>query len=85
MRPSGDFYDSELVRYHKDRKVEKAITAIVIAAGFLMLVAPMWILVFVSGALERLGVITALAAFFLALVSTVTVATPFETLAATAA
>ncbi|KDN65471.1 hypothetical protein CSUB01_05517 [Colletotrichum sublineola] len=85
MRPSGDFYDPELTRYYNDRKIEKFITAIVVMAGFLMLVAPLWILVFVSGELERLGIITAFVALFLALVSTVTIAKPFDTLAATAA
>ncbi|KAK2058304.1 hypothetical protein LY76DRAFT_545012 [Colletotrichum caudatum] len=85
MRPSGDFYDPELTRYYNDRKIEKFITAIVVTTGFLMLVAPLWILVFVAGELERLGVISAFVALFLALVSTVTVAKPFDTLAATAA
>ncbi|KAF6829740.1 hypothetical protein CMUS01_08026 [Colletotrichum musicola] len=83
--PAGDVYDPETVRYHSDKRIERFITATIIAVGFLMLIAPLWIIVFVSGDLQRLGVITAFVALFLCLLSSVTVAKPFETLAATAA
>jgi hypothetical protein len=50
-----------------------------------MLIAPLWILNYVSGPSARLEIITAFVVVFLCLIQSVTIAKPFETLAATAA
>jgi len=73
------------VRYHSDAKIEKTIVVVVIIVGFLMLLVPLWILEFVVNEVHRLAIISGFMALFLFLVSSVTVAKAFETLAATAA
>jgi hypothetical protein len=50
-----------------------------------MLIVPLWVLEFVPEQKFRLVIITVFMALFLGLVSAVTVAKPFESLAATAA
>jgi hypothetical protein len=49
-----------------------------------MLVTPLWWLMFVESKIKQLGVITGFIVLFLVLISSVTVAKPFETLAGTA-
>ena len=58
---------------------------IVIIVGFLMLLVPLWILEFVVNEVPRLAIISGFMTLFLILISSITVAKPFETLAATAA
>jgi len=53
--------------------------------GFSMVICPLWILVFVTESVQRLAIMTCFIFIFLVLVSFVTTARPFETLAATAA
>lgn len=50
-----------------------------------MLIAPLWILKSIGSVEGRLEVITAFIVVFLGLIQSVTIAKPFETLAATAA
>jgi hypothetical protein len=50
-----------------------------------MLIAPIWILEVMTKPIRKLVVITVFIVVFLAMLSSVTVAKPFETLAATAA
>jgi hypothetical protein len=49
-----------------------------------MLIAPLWILEFVHGSMNRLAVITGFIVLFLWLIAFGTAARPFESLAATA-
>ncbi|MCJ1248357.1 hypothetical protein MMC30_005574 [Trapelia coarctata] len=79
------FYDPKLIRYHSDVRIEKFITAVVTLCGALMLIAPLWILDAVGTKRAQLEVISVFIVVFLVLVSSITVARPFESLAATAA
>jgi hypothetical protein len=71
--------------YHNSKRIEMSLTILICVAGFLMLAAPLWILLYVSSRQHQLIVITVFVAFFLAIVQSVTIARPFESLAATAA
>jgi nitrogen fixation/metabolism regulation signal transduction histidine kinase len=50
-----------------------------------MLVAPLWILLYVTSKQRQLAVITVFMAVFLGIMQSVTIARPFESLATTAA
>lgn len=65
--------------------MELFVAIIIVSIGLLMLIAPLWVLMFVGNQIKRLAIITAFIIVFLLLISTVTVAKPFESLAATAA
>jgi hypothetical protein len=83
--PEIPLYDEGLVTYHSDKRVDRFISCVVLAIGTVMLLAPMWILTVLQGSNLKLGIISLFIVLFLGLVSSVTVAKPFETLAATAA
>jgi hypothetical protein len=78
-------YNPKTTRYHSDHRIEQCVTASVCFVGFVMLIAPLWILMYIQSNPVRLGIITGFIAVFLALIQSVTVAKPFESLAATAA
>ena len=78
-------YDPKITRYLFDERIERFVNIIVCLVGFFMLVTPLWILLFVSSHIYQLTVITCFIAFFLGMLQAVTVARPFECLAATAA
>lgn len=71
--------------YSKDSLVDKLVTCITIILGLGMLIGPLWWLQNLSNSGKRLGVITGFLFVFTALLSMLTVAKPFEVLAATAA
>ena len=74
--------------YNKDSLVDKIVTFITIALGLGMLIGPLWWLQSLSGPnilKTRLEVITGFLVVFAVLLSTLTVAKPFEVLAAAAA
>lgn len=73
------------VHYYLDKKIDRFITTFIMGLGLVMLIAPLWILAFVGGLVQRLGVISAFIVLFVALISVTTVAKPFESLAAAAA
>lgn len=75
----------ENVHYISDEKIDSFIAAFIMSLGLIMLIAPLWILAFLGGLVQRLGVISAFIGLFVALVSITTVAKPFESLAAAAA
>lgn len=75
----------ENVHYISDEKIDSFIATFTMSLGLIMLIAPLWILAFLEGLVQRLGVISAFIVFFVALVSITTVAKPFESLAAAAA
>ncbi|KAK0615704.1 hypothetical protein B0T17DRAFT_510287 [Bombardia bombarda] len=70
---------------HDAGKVEELYQWAFVILGFAMLISPLWILVFVTAQIPRLAIMTCFILAFLGLVSFVTTARPFETLAATAA
>ena len=78
-------YSDENVLYFSDEKIDRFIATFIMVLGLIMLVAPLWILAFLGGLVQRLGVISAFIVLFVALISVTTVAKPFEILAAAAA
>ena len=68
-----------------DNKIDRFSTTFIMIVGLAMLIAPLWILAFLEGLLQRLGVISAFIVLFVILVSVSTVAKPFESLAAATA
>ena len=78
-------YDPETTHYYSDERMENFVTVVITAVGFVMIVAPLWWLLFVDSKTHQLAIITCFIALFLGLISSVTVAKPFESLAATAA
>ena len=78
-------YSDENVHYFSDEKIDRFIATFIMVLGIIMLIAPLWILAFLGGLVQRLGVISAFIVLFVALISVTTVAKPFESLAAAAA
>ncbi|KAK8085703.1 hypothetical protein PG997_006974 [Apiospora hydei] len=70
--------------YGSDEPVDAIASASVFVVGMVMLIAPLWILAVTHGMFERLGVITAFIAVLLGVLTSATLAKPFEILAATA-
>jgi hypothetical protein len=77
-------YDSSSIVLIKEQRAETVMFGAIILIGLLMLVGPLWILEFVNGPLQKLGVITSFIVLFLALLSFATIAKPFEILAGAA-
>lgn len=77
--------DDKHVHYISDEKIDRFIAIFIMTLGLIMLIAPLWILAFLGGLVQRLGVISTFIGLFVALVSVTTVAKPFESLAAAAA
>ena len=81
----GTVHSDEDVHYTSDEKIDRFIATFIMVLGLIMLIAPLWILAFLGGLVQRLGVISAFIVLFVALISVTTVAKPFESLAAAAA
>jgi len=77
-------YDPDAMFLQDDAWAEAMLTRVLILAGLVMLIGPLWILNFVDGINQRLGVITAFVVLFLLFLATVTAARTFEALAAAA-
>lgn len=71
--------------YERNERLEGFVTMIICLVGLIMLIAPLWILKYVASTDVRLEIITAFIVVFLGLIQSVTIAKPFETLAAAAA
>jgi hypothetical protein len=71
--------------YERNESIDGFVTILICLIGLIMLIAPLWILKYVGGSNARLEIITAFVVVFLCLIQSVTIAKPFETLAATAA
>ena len=67
------------------RRMERFAGMLIGSVGVLMLIAPLWVLNFVSGPVTKLGVITAFIVTFFVTAALATTASVSETLAATAA
>ena len=78
-------YDPRTTIYQADERIDFLVNIVICIVGFLMLVVPLWILIFVHSRRFQLAVITICVALFLAIVQSVVVARPFDSLAATAA
>ncbi|KAF8851018.1 hypothetical protein BDZ45DRAFT_661102 [Acephala macrosclerotiorum] len=83
--PELPLYDKENVNYISDKKIDTFITVLIIVVGMAMLIAPMWVLEYLTKPVAKLGTITAFVVVFMGCVSYASVAKPFEVLAATAA
>ncbi|KAH7412513.1 hypothetical protein BKA64DRAFT_330380 [Cadophora sp. MPI-SDFR-AT-0126] len=79
------YYDPKTMYYERNERLEGFVTVTICLVGLAMLVAPLWILTYVHLSAARLAIITAFIVVFLGLIQSVTIAKPFETLAATAA
>ncbi|OBT63849.1 hypothetical protein VE03_06580 [Pseudogymnoascus sp. 23342-1-I1] len=78
-------YDKDMITYTSDKRIDKFISTLIVAVGSVMLIAPMWILNSLQNTVYKLAVITAFIFVLLGLLSSTTLAKPFETLAAVAA
>jgi hypothetical protein len=83
-REASDSQDENVI-YTSDKRIDGFIAFITTIIGLAMLVAPLWILAFVTGIVYRLAVITIFLVVFLCFVSSMTVARPSEALGAAAA
>lgn len=61
--------DTGNVHYLSDARIDSFVHSIIIVVGLAMLIAPLWILAFVTGLTQRLGVITAFVIVFLPVVT----------------
>lgn len=80
-----NYYDPDTTVYYSDKRVDSFVNIVICISGFLILVVPLWILYYLSSRQSQLAVITVFIAAFLSIVQSVTIAKPFESLAATAA
>jgi hypothetical protein len=77
-------YDEPTLMIWNEGQAQEFFTRATMVVGLLMLISPLWILEFVNGPLQRLGVITAFIVLFLFLLSVATTARPIESLAGAA-
>lgn len=78
-------YNEGFVRYNSNQRIDRFLNILVMVLGMGMLIAPMWILVYLTTDEAKLGTITAFVMTFLGILSTVTATRPFEILGATTA
>lgn len=86
---NAEDFEMETTVYNRDSLVDKLVTCQIMLLGLGMLIGPLWWLQHLSAdepnLQARLGVITGFLILFTILLSILTVARPFEVLAATAA
>ncbi|KAH8881110.1 hypothetical protein GQ53DRAFT_832641 [Thozetella sp. PMI_491] len=85
VKPRGGHVVSETTTYHSKQGLKAFATFIIVATGLGLLLGPMWALQFIQDDIRRLGLITGAVLLFTILVTSATIARPFEVLAATAA
>lgn len=78
-------YDKDIVIYWSNERIDRFIALFVVVCGMVMLIDPLWILQALHGSYRKLGTITGFVIVFVLMLSYITAAKPFETLAATAA
>lgn len=78
-------YDVGTIFYHSDEKMQAFDSGLVVFLGIIMLLVPLWILDAMQSKKAILGVISVFVVGFMLLVQVVTLAKPYETLAAAAA
>jgi hypothetical protein len=77
-------YDEPNLMLWNEQHAQAFFTKATMVVGLGMLIGPLWVLEFVNGPLQRLGVITAFVVLFLFLLSVATTARPIESLAGAA-
>lgn len=85
IKTRADQVQSTTTNYYSNTGFDAFVTFIIISIGLLLLFGPMWWLQFVANDVKRLGIITGFVLLFASLLTSSTVAKPFEVLAATAA
>lgn len=84
-----DDFERQATIYNKESRIDKFVTCATIAIGLAMLLVPLWLLQYFTSrrtdTTNKLWIITAFLIGFAVLFSVLTVARPFEVLAATAA
>lgn len=70
--------------YVSDERMNRFISFLIVTIGLIMLIAPLWVLAFVSQTIYRLTVITVFTVIFLSLVSFAVDTAPVDGLVATA-
>ena len=65
--PSDSVMKDEHVHYISDARVDHFVTVFIMSFGLTMLITPLWILAFVGGVVQRLGVISAFIVLFVTL------------------
>ena len=85
MRLRSDHVKSTTTSYYSNTRFDAFVTGVLIFLGLLLLLGPMWTLQFVRGDVKHLGIITGFILLFTSLLTSATVAKPFEVLAAVAA
>ena len=81
----NSYYNPEATFHQSEKRINSFVNMAICVIGFLMLIAPLWILLYLSTRRNQLAVITIFIALFLAVLQSVSLARPFESLAATAA
>jgi hypothetical protein len=85
VRKREDRVVSGTTFYPSDKALDGFANGVIVAIGLVMLFGPMWWLNYVQGSARRFGTTTGFVLLFTTLLSSATVAKPFEVLAATAA
>lgn len=70
--------------YVSDERMNRFISFLIVTTGLIMLIAPLWVLAFLSQTIYRLTVITVFTVIFLSLVSFAVKTEPVDGLVATA-
>ncbi|KAK3356451.1 hypothetical protein B0T25DRAFT_536795 [Lasiosphaeria hispida] len=83
--PRDEHIKSPTTLYLSNKRLDAVVFGVVITFGLALLLGPMWTLQFVADGMKRLGIITGFILLFTGLLSSATIAKPFEVLAATAA
>ncbi|KAI1413602.1 hypothetical protein F5Y13DRAFT_160686 [Hypoxylon sp. FL1857] len=78
-------YDAAYVSYYSDKRIDEFASGLIVAAGVIMLIAPLWILQALESPTYKLIVITLFVFVFLLTLSFAMATKPFEALGATAA
>ncbi|KAL1873242.1 hypothetical protein Daus18300_004062 [Diaporthe australafricana] len=76
---------SATTTYYSKKRLRNIAFVVILGAGLLLLLGPLWALQFVGDNIKRLAIITCFIMLFTAALASATVAKPFEVLAATAA
>ena len=78
-------HEDETIHYISDQRIDFFVSLVITVLGLMMLIAPLWLLAFITDKVHRLEIITSFLMAFLCLISFATIARPFESLGATAA
>lgn len=78
-------YDAGSIKHSSDQRINQVMTTLIMMVGLIMIIAPLWILEYLTTDEQKLSTITAFIVAFVGMLSTVTVSRPFEILGATAA